>query len=96
MAEVAACVKVFVVSLMGAAVPAAATPPTPDPVSMVAPVVGEITVGAKSPACVILDAALVAMLVVNCLVIVAAVGFSVADVAPAVVVVVVVDDVVAV
>lgn len=65
-----------------------APPAPPDPVSSVVAAVGDITVGAKSPACPMPDAAFVAVAVVNCLVIVAAAVASVAaapDVAPVVV-----------
>lgn len=62
-------------------------PPPPPPsepaapaVSSVVAEVGDTTVGAKSPAWVMLDAALVAVAVVNCLVIVAAASLGVAGV----------------
>lgn len=52
-------------------VPPPPAPPAP-PVVSVDGAVGDITVGAKSPGCPMLDAAFVAVAVVNCLVIVAA------------------------
>lgn len=59
-------------------------PPPSEPaapaVSSVVAEVGDTTVGAKSPAWVMLDAALVAVAVVNCLVIVAAASLGVAGV----------------
>lgn len=79
MAFVVGCAKahgvcIFVASVAAVTTPSAAVVVVVATIVVVAPVVvGDITVGAKFAVCVMLDAAFVAVVVVNCLVIAAAV-----------------------